>query len=158
MKARRTWKFLFIAYVCLLLYFVVLKINGFTERIKIIKQSREAGFWNYNIYPMRTITPYLEDITYTYAYLNILGNIIPFVPLGMFIPIIYKRYSNLKQVLIIFTICIIGIETLQFITMLGFFDVDDILLNMIGCLVGYSFYVAFSKIYVKGKSLGSNGS
>jgi len=47
----------------------------------------------------------------------------------------------------IFIICIIGIEALQFITMLGFFDVDDILLNMIGCIVGYCFYVGSSKLF-----------
>jgi len=148
MKGRRIWNSIFIAYACLLLYFVVLKINGSTERIKIIKQSRDAGFWNYNVYPLRTITPYLEDITYTYAYMNILGNIIPFVPLGIFIPIIFKRYRNLKKALVIFIICTIGIESLQFITMLGFFDVDDILLNMIGCIVGYCFYVGSSKLFM----------
>jgi len=75
MKARRKWIIIFIAYACLLLYFVVLKINASTGRMMAIKQSRDAGFWNYNIYPLRTITPYLEDITYTYAYMNILGNI-----------------------------------------------------------------------------------
>ncbi|WP_409368512.1 VanZ family protein [Lysinibacillus sp. 38-6] len=146
MKGRRIWNRIFIAYVCLLLYFVVLKINGSTERMKTIKQSRDAGFWNYNVYPLSTITPYLEDITYTYAYMNILGNIIPFVPLGILIPTMFKRYRNVKKAILIFIICIIGIETLQFITLLGYFDVDDILLNMIGCIVGYFFYIGISNL------------
>jgi len=48
----------------------------------------------------------------------------------------------------IFIICIIGIEALQFITMLGFFDVDDILLNMIGCIVGYCIFVGSNKLFM----------
>lgn len=147
MKGRWIKNSLFIVYVCLLLYFVVLKINGSAERLSSIKQSRDAGFWNYNVYPLRTITPYIEDITYTYAYMNILGNIIPFIPLGILIPIIFKRYRNLKKAILIYLTYIIGIETLQFITMLGFFDVDDILLNIIGCIVGYCFYVSSSKLF-----------
>lgn len=37
-------------------------------------------------------------------------------------------------------ISVIGIEVFQFVTMLGFFDVDDIMLNMTGCIIGYLIY------------------
>lgn len=146
MKVRSIWKIIFIVYVCLLLYFVVLKVNGSIDRIMLIKQNRDSGFWNYNLYLFRTIKLYLENITHAYAYINILGNIVPFVPLGLLIPLIFKRFRSLMKAILIFIICIICIETFQFISMLGFFDVDDILLNMIGCIVGYCIYVVLEKI------------
>lgn len=45
--------------------------------------------------------------------------------------------------MLICLISIIGIESFQLVTMLGYFDVDDIILNMTGCLIGYCVYVGF---------------
>lgn len=138
---KTVWKIIFVTYVCLLLYFVVIKFNGSIDRVISIKESRDSGYWNYNLYPFRTITRYLEDIFHSYAYMNILGNIAPFVPMGFLIPIISKKYINALKTISISFICIIGIEVFQLITMLGFFDIDDILLNTFGCIIGYGIYV-----------------
>ena len=143
------WKVIFVTYVCLLLYFVVIKFNGSIDRIISIKESRDSGYWNYNLYPFRTIRPYLESILNSYAYMNIFGNIVPFVPMGFLIPIISKKYINALITFFISLICIIGIEIFQFITMLGFFDIDDILLNAVGCIIGYGIYAVFKKLFSK---------
>lgn len=145
MKADRVWKIIFVVYAFLLLYFVVIKFNGAIHRIELIKASRDLGAWNYNLSLFRTINSYFKNISDSYAYINILGNVVCFVPMGFLIPMNFKRYRNLLRAISIFIIFIIGIEILQFITMLGFFDVDDILLNMFGCIVGYYIYVGFRK-------------
>lgn len=44
---------------------------------------------------------------------------------------------------------IVGIETHQFITMLGYFDVDDIILNFVGCLIGKSMYDLIQYIKIR---------
>ena len=149
MKVGTVWKIIFVTYVCLLLYFVVIKFNGSIDRISSIKESRDSGYGNYNLYPFRTISPYLDDIRHLYAYMNILGNIVPFVPLGFLIPTISKKYINALKTILISLICIIGIEIFQFITMLGYFDIDDILLNTFGCIIGYGIYVGFRKLFSK---------
>ena len=143
------WKYIFVAYVCLLLYFVVIKFNGSIDRVELIKASRDLGAWNYNLFPFRTITAYFKNISDSYAYINILGNVVCFVPMVFLIPMNFKKYRNSLKTILIFIICIIGIEIFQFVTMLGFFDVDDILLNMLGCMVGYSGYVGFRKLFSK---------
>ncbi len=147
MKLGTVWKIIFITYLYLLLYFVVIKFNGSIDRITYIKANRDDGFWNYNLTPFRTISRYWEDIRYQYAYMNILGNIVPFIPLGFLIPTISKKYINALKTIFISLICIIGIEIFQFLTMLGYFDIDDIILNTFGCIVGYGIYAGFRKIF-----------
>lgn len=65
---------------------------------------------------------------------NLIGNIIIFIPMGIFIKNMKtkKVYHFILAILII--ICI---ETLQYITQIGVFDIIDILLNIIGTLIGY---------------------
>lgn len=65
---------------------------------------------------------------------NIIGNIIIFIPMGIFIKNI--KIKKIYQFMLIISI-IISIETLQYITQIGVFDIMDILLNAIGALIGY---------------------
>lgn len=156
MKIRTVWKIIFVTYICLLLYFIVIKFNGSIDRVISIRNSREFGYWNYNLYPFRTIISYLEVISHSYAYKNILGNIASFVPMGFLIPIISKKYINALKTILTSLTCIIGIEIFQFITMLGFFDIDDILLNTFGCIIGYVIYTGFRKLFSKHSYISQN--
>jgi glycopeptide antibiotics resistance protein len=139
-KIGNVWKIIFVTYICLLLIFVVVKFNGSIDRIISIKENRSTGAWNYNLIPFHSMIRYLQNITDSYAYTNILGNILPFGPLGFLIPIIFKKYRRFVKTISICFISIIGIESFQFVTMLGFFDIDDILLNTLGCIIGYCVY------------------
>lgn len=130
---------LFICYMFILLFFVVLKLNTpIFDRINSIKENREFGYWNYNFTPLQSIAPYFRSLGNSYANLNFFGNIIPFVPLGFFIPLITIRKGKkiVKNIAIILFI-IVALESIQFFTMLGYLDIDDILLNFSGSFVGY---------------------
>lgn len=139
----RFWKLIFVAYVFFLLWFVVVKPIGFIDRIQSILENRSIGIWNYNVDPFRSISSYFRFKTTPFAFINILGNIVAFCPLGFLIPTIFTKYRKLSKTLLICLIIIIGIESFQFVTMLGYFDVDDIILNMTGCLIGYFVYSGF---------------
>ncbi len=65
---------------------------------------------------------------------NIVGNILIFIPMGIFIKRLHMKWFYHFVVAIII---IIGIETLQYITQIGIFDIMDIILNFIGFLIGY---------------------
>lgn len=72
---------------------------------------------------------------------NVLGNILMFIPLGIFV----SHYLNSKKVLwplIITTISSITIEITQ-MKIGRVFDIDDIILNIIGGIIGYLFYKTF---------------
>lgn len=77
------------------------------------------------------------------SFKNLIGNIAAFVPLGFLIPAISTRLRKISKTLLVCLICIIGIEIFQFVAMIGYFDVDDIILNMLGCFMGYLVYSGF---------------
>lgn len=122
----------------LLILFVILKFDGTFERIitlnEIINEMRAEGALNINLTLFNTIKPYITDIREPYAFVNIIGNIVPFIPLGglAFFLTNKKNILTLSFCLIIIFI----IEMMQFYCRIGFFDVDDIFLNMIGALIG----------------------
>jgi glycopeptide antibiotics resistance protein len=77
---------------------------------------------------------------------NLLGNILIFVPFGFVLPFMYKRCrSFLFMTLLTFEVSLV-IEVVQLITRVGIFDVDDLLLNTIGGMVGYMLFRIFDLI------------
>lgn len=68
------------------------------------------------------------------VFLNIIGNIIIFIPLGIF----FKQFTLKDYIKIIIMISIvILLEVIQYLSKKGIFDYIDILLNIIGSLMGY---------------------
>ena len=76
---------------------------------------------------------------------NLLGNIMIFVPYGFFISMAGKSMGFFK--ILFFSMALsLGVETIQLFTRVGSFDVDDILLNTIGGVLGYILFVVCSRI------------
>lgn len=75
---------------------------------------------------------------------NVLGNILLFIPYGYFV----ARYTESKSLFQIFIICLITSFTVEFLQVkLGrSFDVDDIILNVLGGIVGYFLYSGLNAI------------
>jgi glycopeptide antibiotics resistance protein len=90
-----------------------------------------------NFIPFGTIIPYLfGNQGFFIAGVNLLGNIALLVPLGLVVPLVFTRITW-KGSLVIAVLAGLSIEVLQAITNLGIFDVDDVLLNALGVMVGY---------------------
>ena len=76
---------------------------------------------------------------------NVLGNILIFVPFGYFI----SRYVKPKKILPIVVdalITSVTVETVQ-LKIGRSFDIADIILNIVGAIIGYFVYIAFDAIY-----------
>lgn len=92
--------------------------------------------------------PFHEMFRYTFGsrlfIKNVLGNMLMFVPYGFFSSYLLKE----KNLLIIFFLTVILSFTIEYIQLqIGrVFDIDDIILNVIGGLVGYFIYLLFCKI------------
>lgn len=87
------------------------------------------------------------SVTSPLFYRNVLGNILMFVPFGYFVSYYVKIEKIYINVIITFIISI-SIETIQ--SLIGrSFDIDDIILNVIGGLLGYFIYKLSSKILKK---------
>ena len=90
--------------------------------------------------PFVTISEmFSEADNYKQFIINILGNIILFIPFG-FLGIIFEKLKKLKNLLPIFIIAISIIELLQYITNKVFADIDDVIINTIGVAIGFWIY------------------
>lgn len=134
-KKVRFWgRVLFVAYMILALYFMF-----FSETLDRTMISDE---YRYNLELFHEIKRFW-NMRDTYGWgvtlVNLLGNIICFMPFGFLLPTISKRkvFKNILGVTIFAMLFSIMIETAQLVTKVGAFDVDDILLNTIGGMIGY---------------------
>lgn len=75
-------------------------------------------------------------------------NVVVFVPVGLLLGIAFKQMTWWKALLIGCSISV-TIESLQFFFMRGFSEVDDVMHNTVGCILGY-IMVKGSKLMVKG--------
>ena len=102
---------------------------------------QDVSWSSHNYIPFKEILRY--DIGSKLFYKNIFGNMLLFVPYGIFI----AKYLNLKEpriLLIISFITSLSIEVIQFL--IGrVFDVDDIILNVVGSFLGFLIYIIFQK-------------
>lgn len=101
-------------------------------------------FSSVNLVPFRTIFTYLGGAS-PVSVLNIYGNIFIFAPFGMFIPAIWVKHNNLKSIILL------GISISLFIEITQIFvgrssDIDDVILNAIGVVIGFAFYRVWNKI------------
>ncbi len=72
--------------------------------------------------------------------INIIGNVAAFLPYGFFLPILSKKFQNCFKVFLLSFLLSLAVELLQLIFKVGCFDVDDLLLNIIGGVIGYGIY------------------
>jgi glycopeptide antibiotics resistance protein len=71
---------------------------------------------------------------------QVLGNLVMLLPLGIYLPILYKRISGFLTVSLVCMLFSITIELLQLITSYRSADIDDVFLNTIGASVGFIVY------------------
>ena len=89
-----------------------------------------------------TLVPFLPMIT---DLKNTLLNILLFVPLGILLPFLWKRYKTLKSTCL-FGFCLsLSIEVLQIFTYRAT-DVNDIIANTLGTLLGYLLFRVISRL------------
>jgi glycopeptide antibiotics resistance protein len=111
-----------------------------------------AGVRRYNIHPFKTIIEYLfntKQYSSRVIFINIVANIITFIPLGFFLCLLFKRFRKPFNMALCSFIVIAIIEIMQFVLNVGVFDVDDIVLNTAGCLLGYVIYRIMKKFMSK---------
>jgi glycopeptide antibiotics resistance protein len=99
-----------------------------------------------NYIPFKTILPYLlGDNGFLIGALNIGGNIAFLIPIGFLLPFVFSQI-DWKKSLVVAVLSGMSIELTQVFLNIGIFDVDDVILNGLGVMVGYWMYVLFQKI------------
>lgn len=140
-KHRGIFSVLFVAYLVLLFYFLFFS-EGFGR-------MQGADEYHYNLVLFREIrrfTKYRHIVGNRAFLLNVFGNLIAFMPLGFFIPALSRKSKNGFAVVLNCFLVSLLVEVIQLVFKLGCFDVDDLLLNTLGGLLGYMIYWICDKI------------
>ena len=103
------------------------------------KENMQIYLDSINLIPFKTIIEYIARQDRV-AIINLLGNIIAFAPMGLFLPILFKKQNKLKIFILTNVLIILTIEILQFLSLSGSFDLDDLILNLLGALLIYGLY------------------
>ena len=142
------WRFLFVVYAATLLLLLFNRgidwVDGLTYRQQLQR--------NISLVPFHTIGNYWTVVKrmdfssiFFHCVINLGGNIFLFIPIGYFLP---RLWVNMRRFFPFFFTCTLSIclvELLQLFTLLGSLDIDDLILNLFGMIVGYLIYMIFKK-------------
>lgn len=142
------WKIALLLYSVIMLFLLFGRANGWVDG----KSYRELLLSNMNIVPFYTIDNYLNVIFhypqskyFSHCIVNMVGNIVLFLPFGWLIPMSFSRLRRFFPYIATCIVSICAVEFVQLLTLLGSFDVDDIILNIAGMVTGYLVYLCFRK-------------
>lgn len=110
-------------------------MSGFHIDIKI----EEISF-----IPFITIIEMLQGGITLHTIINIIGNIVMFMPVGFFSPLLCTKLNSLKKV-ILFGFGISFIIEFTQLFLIRATDIDDLILNTSGAMLGYLVLLAFKK-------------
>lgn len=134
-------KIMFGVYIIFLIYFLF-----FAESTG---RTFEGRTYHYNLVLFKEIGRFLKywkQLGIMAVMLNLVGNVAAFVPFGFFLPVIsHKCRSLFYMIFFSFEFSLI-VETIQLVSKVGSFDVDDMILNTIGGAIGYLIYMVLQRI------------
>lgn len=134
-RIRTIGKILFVAYVGFVIWFLIFsdwygrtgEMQEYHYNLELFKEIKR--FWDYR-----------EQVGYFAMFTNLFGNVIIFMPFGFFLPMASRYRSSISTLFASFGLSLC-VEVFQFITKVGSFDVDDLLLNTIGGVIGHMLFV-----------------
>ncbi len=89
-----------------------------------------------NLHPFSAYREAWNSFSIT-AWRNIVLNIMMFVPFGFLLPLLSERFRRVWKTYLLGFILTVGIECIQYYTGRGIFEIDDIIGNTIGMMIGY---------------------
>ena len=142
MKHRNGWLCAFVLYCGLMAWLLFGR-----ERF-----AAPMGYWqqvlaNINPVPFETISRFVGFLVHDYAdglkrhaIVNLVGNVIMFVPLGFLPALLWKRFRPLWRCLLWGGAIVVCVELTQLFALVGSCDFDDLMLNLVGIGLGYGLY------------------
>ena len=129
----------FSAYILLMLWLLFIRWRGVTVtdywtqlsgRVNLVPFSSMGSM-------LRTLWHYpYRAVLWTVVY-NIGGNIIMFVPLGFFLRALFPGCRGFWRCMGAVTVIMTIVELTQLLTLRGFCELDDLILNLLGAAIGW---------------------
>ena len=141
-KKQETFLQGFIQSSFLVYVFMVLTLTGY---FILFREIAAHGWWHRVLNRVQTkerinLQPFLMFKQFQLASTQVIGNLVMLLPLGIYIPLLFPGLSGFFRVFIICLSVSISIELMQLITSVRSTDIDDVVLNTSGAVVGYILY------------------
>ncbi|MGM9591485.1 MAG: VanZ family protein [Oscillospiraceae bacterium] len=138
-KNKHILTIIFAVYCATVVYLTLLRNFGATTDMSYAECLRA----NSNLIPFFSFyvfitTPFKSAVVIRQFAINLVGNLLLFLPWGLLIPSIIEKYRDAMRFLIVTSLVIISIELTQLFLMLGSGDIEDYLLNITGALAGFA--------------------
>lgn len=130
---RKALACVFVLYCAMMLWLLLFRRLGHTLQVRECNLRLLATVKRFLRVLRRSSDP--EQIRFAVA--NLLGNIGLFVPLGIFLPMLFASMRPLYRFLLCAIPLLIAVELCQYVGTLGVGDVDDVLLNTLGVVIGW---------------------
>ncbi|MBK1897869.1 VanZ family protein [Chryseobacterium paridis] len=123
---KKFYKIIILPYTLVLLYLMFLGMGRVQYEDNVVR-----------IEPVLSTIWYIkETIRWEDIIRVVLGNVVMFIPFG-FLGWLFPKFNDLKTLLFAFISAITIAEALQYFTRMGIFEVDDILMNTFGVILGF---------------------
>ena len=123
---RKIYRIFILPYTIFLLYLMFLGFGREQHEANIVR-----------LLPLVSTILFVQNTTsWESIIINLLGNIIMFIPFG-FLGWLNAKYFSFKKLIVDFLSALIIVEALQYLTRLGVFDIDDLALNSLGVWIGF---------------------
>ncbi|MER2001739.1 MAG: VanZ family protein [Carnobacterium inhibens] len=136
---------LFIFYILLLIHLTVFRAENSINNVSIVMRPLSEINW----IPFVETAKLTQGTTLFDYYYNLYGNIIWFIPMGFGAAYLMKRNHFVLRSLLIGIAVSVLIESLQFIFYTGVSDIDDVIFNTIGTIIGIGLFKISHWIYKK---------
>lgn len=146
-KHRGVLRLFFFAYCALMLWLLFIRYRGVTV----------TDYWGQlagrvNLIPFSSMGSMLItlrenprwDVLWVVVY-NLGGNIGMFIPLGALLPGIWEKQRKFPRCMVTVVKIMGAVELIQLVTLRGFCEVDDVILNVLGAAIGYAVWKISSK-------------
>jgi glycopeptide antibiotics resistance protein len=141
-KKQETFLQGFIQSSFLVYVFMVLTLTGY---FTLFREVAAHGWWQGVLHRVQTkerinLHPFVMFKQFRIASTQVIGNLVMLLPLGIYVPLLFPKLSGFFRVFIICLLVSISIELMQLITNVRSTDIDDVILNTSGAIVGYGVY------------------
>ena len=151
-RGKMIFRMVLIIYLGVLIRLIILKypvpvLRGIMDEWEL--SNAKAGVATANLTLFKTNRTYARYYDRLNGFDNLFGNVLAFMPLGVLIPVSFPGVDRWWMILLHSFWLSLCIELFQLVSHFGAFDVDDILLNTLGGLLGFFCFLVVRFVYRK---------
>ena len=133
--------FRIILWTVFILYCLVLIYILFLSRPPRTDYSLPDYFLRFsNLIPLKTIIIYIRSYSFGFQALaikNLVGNLVLFLPMGMALPCLSEKLNCFWKICLCVLGIVVAVELVQGLLRVGSIDIDDVIFNVSGAVIGY---------------------